>query len=189
MISIGSISSVSLFCNCMIFLFANQVAAFFLIGELGSETCRRCVDQNKVWCDGFCEEICHEDDVISTAGACPHRERNASEVGAGQLVNTEYGLGVVHRHYIHLHEFTVLNSSMVEFKTTIDDQVSIVRDVRYGDLVMAHFRVKSTKEKSRRPAEARVINTTTHNVGVQFTADSVVSTVPWEFIDERIIEL
>eukprot|EP00397_Hematodinium_sp_SG-2012_P054045 GEMP01064909.1.p1 GENE.GEMP01064909.1~~GEMP01064909.1.p1 ORF type:complete len:117 (+),score=8.72 GEMP01064909.1:316-666(+) len=67
--------------------------------------------------------------------------------------------------------------------------VSIVRDVRYGDLVMAHFRVKSTKEKSRRPAEARVINTTTHNVGVQFTADSVVSTVPWEFIDERIIEL
>jgi len=165
---------------------------FFEFGELGSETCKRCIRQNKIWCDGFCEDRCYEAVRITRADACEDEERGL--IGPGQVVETEFGLGVVHRYYRHLKQFTVLNATneYSEYKMRRDgemqpvyfreDEVKIIRDVRRGDTVFSHFPRKSTEEKSKHPVEGLVVNTTAAAVCVNFTSTGMVLTVPWDFV-------
>lgn len=170
---------------------------FFEVGELGSETCKRCIGQNKVWCDGFCEDRCYEAVRISRADECEEEERGP--IGPGTVVETKLGLGVVNRIYVHLKQFTVINAtneySEYKMKSERDggemrpvyfrhDEVKVLRDVRPGDTVLSHFPRKSTEEKSKYAVEGLVVNTTAVAVCVNFTSTGMVSTVPWDFVVE-----
>eukprot|EP00930_Biecheleria_cincta_P042687 TRINITY_DN29378_c0_g1_i1.p1 TRINITY_DN29378_c0_g1~~TRINITY_DN29378_c0_g1_i1.p1 ORF type:complete len:246 (+),score=54.62 TRINITY_DN29378_c0_g1_i1:70-807(+) len=124
------------------------------------------------------------------------------------------GTGIVHRAYHVLEEYTVLlrdgskeevkterwnrrkpakkkdeNSEYhnIEFRYFKPQELTVLSGVRPGDLVQAHFAVKTKDEenelvKSRRTEEALVINTTVSHVAVNFTSDHIVSILPRDFI-------
>ncbi|CAK9076717.1 Hypothetical protein SCF082_LOCUS36942 [Durusdinium trenchii] len=124
------------------------------------------------------------------------------------------GTGIVHRAYHVLEEYTVLlqdgskeevkterwnkrkpakkkdeNSEYhnIEFRYFKPQELTVLSGLRPGDLVQAHFAVK-TKDageelvKSRRTEPAVVVNTTRTHVAVNFTSDHIVSILPRDFL-------
>mmetsp|Transcript_107294 Transcript_107294/g.269020 ORF Transcript_107294/g.269020 Transcript_107294/m.269020 type:complete len:263 (+) Transcript_107294:71-859(+) len=199
------------------------------------DTCESCLAKGGGWCTS--EQRCVEDDpaycdvenLIGLAGFtndCRMDEEGRKPKGRpwidkGVLVQYTYengtcclGVGIVHRAYHVLGEYTVLlregskeevkterwnnrkpakkkdeNSEYhnIEFRYFTKDELTVISGIRPGDLVQAHFAVKTKGAddalvKSRRTEEAVVINTTIPTIAVNFTSDQIVSILPRDFI-------
>jgi len=125
------------------------------------------------------------------------------------------GSGLIHRAYHVLEEYTVLlrDGSKEEVKTDRwnnrkpgkkedenseyhdmelryfkPDELSVISDIRPGDLVQAHFAVKQKGVqsgdlvKSKSTELASVINATVATIAVNFTSDYIVSILPRDFV-------
>lgn len=128
------------------------------------------------------------------------------------------GTSIIHRAYHVLEEYTVLlrDGSKEEVKTERwnnrkpakkkdegseyhdmelryfkPNELTVISGIRPGDLVQAHFAVKtkgakdaeeSTLVKSRRTELALVINVTIATIAVNFTSDYIVSILPRDFV-------
>jgi len=75
----------------------------------------------------------------------------------------------------------------IEFRYFRPSELAVVSGIRPGDLVQAHFAVKTKAAQtelvmSKATEEAKVINTTVETIAVNFTADYVVSVLPRSFV-------
>jgi hypothetical protein len=199
------------------------------------DTCESCLAKSGGWCTS--EQRCVEDDpdhcdvesLIGLAGFtndCSmdeegRRPKDRPWIDKGVFVQYTYengtcclGVGIVHRAYHVLGEYTVLlqegsreevkterwnsrkpakkkdeNSEYhnIEFRYFTKEELTVVSGIRPGDVVQAHFAVKTKASddalvKSRRTEEAIVVNTSVPTVAVNFTSDQVVSILPRDFI-------
>lgn len=198
-----------------------------------AENCESCLAKGGGWCtiDQRCVEDdtahCNAESLIGLAGYTMdcnsdeerHKAKIRPRIDKGVLVSYTFengsccmGLGIVHRAYHVLEEYTVLlpNSSREEVKTERWNrrspakkgkenseyhdmefryfrpwELNLISGIRPNDTVMAHYPVKvkgADLVKSRRAEHAVVINTTVTTLAVNFTSDNVVSVVPRNFV-------